>query len=114
MNDEDKGVWKFLKQKPSINWEHNNIKFTYVSFKRYSKFFFFGLVLEVQDRIFFLARPLLTVERKLRNYLMCEKAETRINQDKLVRRPVVLVSERNRRAWFVWDSSPDVRDVTKL
>lgn len=56
-------------------------------------FFLFGLVLEVQDRIFFLARPLLTVERKLRNYLMCGKAETRTNQNKLVRTPVVLVSE---------------------
>lgn len=40
MNDEDKGAWKILKQKPSTNGEHN-IKFTYVSFKRYSKFFFF-------------------------------------------------------------------------
>lgn len=43
MNDEDKGVWKFLKQKPSINGEHNNIKFTYASLKRYSKFFFLVL-----------------------------------------------------------------------
>ena len=34
MNDEDKGVWKLLKQKPSINWEHNNREFIYVSFKR--------------------------------------------------------------------------------
>ena len=40
-----------------------------------------------------MVRPLLTVERKLRNYFICEKGAMQTNQDKLVRRPVELVSE---------------------
>ena len=41
-----------------------------------------------KDFFFPLARPFFIVERKLRNHLLCEKAETRTNQDELVRRPV--------------------------